>query len=526
MTSSGSPTPSLSDTGTLPTGVSFTDNHNGTGTINGNPSTNAGSPYQITLTASNGVSPVANQTFMLTVNPQLVSTGPSATFINADTSTQGNWISGYGADGYDIAGGPQSPANGTLSYGSYTGQNQSEWTYAGSTTDQRALVTDTQSDRIAATWYNASSFSFDVNFTDTNTHQVALYLLDWDHQGRVETITLKNFSSGAVLDTHAIPNSNTSTTATNFGNGTYLVWNISGHVTITIAANSGPNAVAAGIFFGGAPSQTSTAPTITSANNTTFTVGTLGTFAVTASGSPTPSLSETGTLPTGVNFVDNGNGTGMLSGQPATGTNQAYNISFKASNSVSNQTQSFTLTVNPPVVTTGPSATFVNNDTSTQGNWIGTYGADGYDVANGPQSPANGTLSYGSYAGQNLSEWTYAGSTSDNRALEIDSQGDRTAATWYGGSFGFDVNFTDTNTHQVALYLLDWDHQGRAETITLRNFSSGAVLDTRSVPNTNSNFGNGVYLVWNISGHAADHHHYWEQRPERCGCRHILWWHS
>ena len=41
-------------------------------------------------------------------------------------------------------------------------------------------------------------------------------------------------------------------------------------------------------------------------------------------------------------------------------------------------------------------ATFVSADTNTRGNWIGTYGADGYDVANGPQSPANGTLSYGS----------------------------------------------------------------------------------------------------------------------------------
>ena len=46
-----------------------------------------------------------------------------------------------------------------------------------------------------------------------------------------------------------------------------------------------------------------TAPTITSANSTTFTVGTAGTFTVTSTGSPTPSLSESGALPSGVTFT-------------------------------------------------------------------------------------------------------------------------------------------------------------------------------------------------------------------------------
>jgi len=65
--------------------------------------------------------------------------------------------------------------------------------------------------------------------TDTNTHQVALYVLDWDRQGRAETITVTNYSSGSVLDTRSIPNTNsssltyTNTTSTNFGNGTYLI---------------------------------------------------------------------------------------------------------------------------------------------------------------------------------------------------------------------------------------------------------------------------------------------------------------
>src|SRR5262249_33933842 len=42
-----------------------------------------------------------------------------------------------------------------------------------------------------------------------------------------------------------------------------------------------------------------TAPTITSADHTTFTAGSFGTFTVTTSGTPTPSLSQIGALPSG-----------------------------------------------------------------------------------------------------------------------------------------------------------------------------------------------------------------------------------
>ena len=59
-----------------------------------------------------------------------------------------------------------------------------------------------------------------------------------------------------------------------------------------------------------------TRPAITSATSTTFTVGTAGSFTVTTTGFPTPTLSETGALPSGVTFTDNGNGTATLSGTP------------------------------------------------------------------------------------------------------------------------------------------------------------------------------------------------------------------
>jgi hypothetical protein len=88
-------------------------------------------------------------------------------------------------------------------------------------------------------------------------------------------------------------------------------------------------------------------PAITSASSTTFTVGTAGSFTITTAGSPTPTLTETGTLPSGVTFKDNGNGTGTLSGTPASGSGGAYTFTITASNGVGTPaTQSFTLTVN------------------------------------------------------------------------------------------------------------------------------------------------------------------------------------
>ena len=104
-------------------------------------------------------------------------------------------------------------------------------------------------------------------------------------------------------------------------------------------------------LFAGSPeyatraSQVTAAPAITSAGSTTFTTGTLGTFTVTTTGTPTAALSETGTLPTGVTFVDNKDGTATLASTAATPAGSTT-LTITASNGVGSPvTQSFTLTV-------------------------------------------------------------------------------------------------------------------------------------------------------------------------------------
>ena len=108
-----------------------------------------------------------------------------------------------------------------------------------------------------------------------------------------------------------------------------------------------------------------TAPTITSANSTTFAPGKAGqTFTVTTTGNPTNTITRTGPLPSGVSFTDNGNNTATIAGTPAAGTQGAspYAWTITAANTVlPNATQSFTFNVVCPAITvsgTIPALTF------------------------------------------------------------------------------------------------------------------------------------------------------------------------
>jgi hypothetical protein len=230
----------------------------------------------------------------------------------------------------------------------------------------------------------------DLNVTDGNTHQVALYCLDWDRLGRSETVAITD-ANGNVLSSESV---------TNFGEGVYLVWNVSGHVKIQVTLTGGANAVATGLFFGG--------------------TGTV--------------VSSTGT------------------------------------------------------------AAFVKQDSTTQGNWQGVYGADGYVVIGDLTSNPSYVTPVASGEGQAV----WPNSSTDIRDLQMASDpANRIAGVWYTySSFTVDLNVTDGNTHQVALYCLDWDRLGRGETVAITD-ANGNVLNSQSL----TNFGGGVYLVWNVSGH-------------------------
>ena len=187
----------------------------------------------VTLTASYNS---ATTSFPLTVSPASTATSTAgATFQGLDTTTQGNWRNTYSYPNVTIIGG------GTVNKTTTpvpSGQSLYIWTT--NTTDVRALENLSSTGRIAGRWAAANSFTVDLNFTDELTHQVAIYCLDWNQGSRVETISVLNAATNAVLDTR---------TVSDFANGVYAVWTVTGHVKLQITKNSGANAVISGVFL-------------------------------------------------------------------------------------------------------------------------------------------------------------------------------------------------------------------------------------------------------------------------------------
>ncbi len=419
-------------------------------------------PAQVTVKATSADGTASG---IATVNLIIASV---ANFVGSDTSTEGSWHGVYGADGYSVANDTQS----IPSYASFAVQNQQTYTWTASTTDVRALQNGAGTGRIASAWYG-SAFALDVNFADVNLHRFALYALDWDSTTRAETIQILDANTSGVLDTRTI---------SNFTNGMYLVWNISGHVKINITQTGGANAVVSGVFFGGSSETVSISPqsvSLSAGQQQQFTA------TVTATSNQTVTWSISSVTP--ANAASGSISTTGLYTAPATIT--PAQVTVKATSA--DGTASGTATINLVIASV---ANFVGSDTSTEGSWHGVYGADGYSVANDSQS----IPSYASFAVQNQLNWIWTSSTTDPRALQTGSGSGRIAATWYNNStFDFDVNFTNVNSHQFELYVLDWDSQGRAETVQVLDANTNGVLDTRTI----SNFTNGIYLMWNISGH-------------------------
>jgi hypothetical protein len=91
VTTSGFPTPALAESGGLPGNVHFFDNGDGTAALSGAPT--AAGTFPVTFTASDGVPPVATQSFTLTVLPAPVAVAPTFTSANNTTFTAGAYNS-------------------------------------------------------------------------------------------------------------------------------------------------------------------------------------------------------------------------------------------------------------------------------------------------------------------------------------------------------------------------------------------------------------------------------------------------
>ena len=284
FTTTGVPSPSLSESGALPDGVSFVDNGNGTATLSGTPTVGAGGTYTLTITATNSVAS-ATQTFTLNVHE-----APTVTSVATTTFTVGT----------------------------------------------------------------AGSFTVTATGTGTLTYAIV---------GNLPSGVTFNSSTGVLSGTPAAGTGGVYTVTINVTN-TYGT----GSQTFTLNVNQGP--------------------AFTSASSTTFTIGSAGSFTVTTNGVPNATYTYTGTLPSGVVLVDNGDGTGTLSGTPAAGFSGVYALTITASNIVSSVSQTFTLTVDQaPAFTSGSSTTFASGSAGSF-----TVSASGYPA---PTFTESGTLPSG-----------------------------------------------------------------------------------------------------------------------------------
>ncbi len=204
-------------------------------------------------------------------------------------------------------------------------------------------------------------------FDSSNTVHGFLYLTAIDPTMLTPTVNW----GGTVTGTPTVSVQMVSQTATG------STWEVIGNVTYAQAGNYTPSVSVTGpyganlsanetSFDVGAPQG----PSFTSASSATFATGTAESFAVTATGSPVPTLSESSSdrLPAGVTFNP---AAGLLSGAPAAGSAGAYTLHFTARNGVgTDATQTFTLTINQVLTDTTTASTVNATAGSSTGNVV------------------------------------------------------------------------------------------------------------------------------------------------------------
>ena len=194
--------------------------------------------YKVQAYNTVGNSPDSAEISVITPNVAAPS-GSTATFLANDSSTQGSWRATYGTEGYAI------PAYATslpsaLTANVVAGKGQ-PWTWQYSTSDARAVErVEAGAGRLASCWYAADTLEFAVKAADGLSHKLALYCFDFDRAGRQQTVEIVNQDNGQVLDSRPV---------SDFGNGVWLTYSVSGNIAVRVKRLAGPNCVISGLFF-------------------------------------------------------------------------------------------------------------------------------------------------------------------------------------------------------------------------------------------------------------------------------------
>ena len=444
VTTTGEPTPALSDgSAALPSGVTFTDNGNGTATIAGTPATGSGGTYPVTITATNATGP-ASQSFVLSNDeaPSITSADTATFTTTLDTSFN------ITTTGYPAA--SLTPTAGTLPSGlTFTDNGNGTATISGA-----PAVGSQGSYPVSVTATNASDNSsvtqaLTITVNPATAPSLALPAADFIlNQTGAVAITATGYPTPSITVAQTLP---AGLNFTDNGNGTALLSGTptsNGTTELTITATNAVSTTSQTLTV-----QVGESPAITSADSASASTGSPFSFTVTTTGYPTPSLGAAG-LPTSgdLTFTDNGNGTATISGTPATGDSGTYSVGITATNTYGSTTQSFALSVGgtTPVFTSSLSATAVAGAATSI-----TVTASGVPA---PTITVGGTLP----AGVTFADATGSGAF---------------AGTPTGGSGGvYDLTITATNSMGTTTepFILTVDQAPAITTASSTTFSAGS----------------------------------------------------
>jgi hypothetical protein len=351
VTTTGYPAPAITETGALPKGLTFTDNGNGTATLAGTAASGSGGSYPITITATS-TSGTATQVFTLTnAEAPTITSASTTSFSTGVAGTYTVTTTGYPA--------PSLTESGALPAGlTFTDNGNGTATVAGTPATGTAgsyPVTISATNASGSTATLALAITVASSAAPVITSGATAYFTL--NSGGAFAVSTTGAPTPAITEVGALP---AGLTFVDLGNGSALLSGTptaTGTTTLTVTAANGitPNATQSLTVIVGQ------GPAITSAASATATVGTAFTFTVTTTGYPAPSLGESGALPAGLIFTDNGNGTATISGTPTAAG--ASTLSLIATNATGTVTQTYGLTVTAapvaPKFTSAGSATGV-----------------------------------------------------------------------------------------------------------------------------------------------------------------------
>ncbi|HEV2344102.1 MAG TPA: putative Ig domain-containing protein [Actinocrinis sp.] len=332
ITATGEPAPAIAESGALPAGLTFTDDGNGTATLAGTPAAGTGGSYPITISASSSAG-TTTQAFTLTNTQAPTITSPgTATFYTGQTGTYSLTTTGFPA--------PSLTESGGLPAGlAFTDNGNGTGSISGITT----AAAGTYPVSISAT--NSSGSTATLNLTITVTASTAPAFTD-----PASAYFTLNAAGGYAITTTGAPSARLSLTSGTLPTGLTFVDN--GNGTGTLAGTATTTGTATLVFTAANPAGTATQtftlyvgspPAFTNASSASFTSGAASSFTITTTGYPAPWIGYTGSLPPGITFTNNGNGTATLSGTPTSaGT---YSITLDADSSYGSASQGLTITV-------------------------------------------------------------------------------------------------------------------------------------------------------------------------------------